>query len=522
MPGQGGDPGDAVPEERADDRKLTGTQKQQVRGSSLLVLGRVLGLFIGLATQVIMVRALTKGDFGAFEYALTLAGSARILLSLGQGRLLSRFMASYEEQGDYPRMFGSMLLAVGTILATSVPFIAAIFLFPDILIGSAVEGDAQRLVLVLVFLSPLEALDQVFVSLFAVFTKPTAIFFRKYLLTPGLRLVVVLALALTDASVMFLAVGYLMSALAGIVIYLVLFVGALRERGLLQHFALRRIVLPYRAVFEFSVPLITGELSLLSLKMGGVFVLAHYHSVVEVADYRVVFGAARLNTAITTSFATLFLPVIARLHTRGEVDELRRSYWHTAAFVAVFTFPIFALTGPLAPSTTLTLFGEKYAGSAPVLSILALGYYVNVVLGFNTYALQVAGRIRYLVGVNILVAVGNIALCLLLAPKYAAVGVAMANCLALLGQNVLTQWALRKSIDTRFIDRDFWSCYCYIVAGALLLLGFQRLVDPGNVLSVVAAAVVSLGVLAASQSALRLSATFPELTRVPLLSRVIR
>ena len=56
----------------------------------------------------------------------------------------------------------------------------------------------------------------------------------------------------------------------------------------------------------------------------------------------------------------------------------------------------------------------------------------------------------------------------------------------------------------------------------MLLLGFQRLVDPGIVLSVIAGAVVSLGVLAASQPALRLSATFPELARVPLLSRVIR
>ena len=161
--------------------------------------------------------------------------------------------------------------------------------------------------------------------------------------------------------------------------------------------------------------------------MGGVFVLAHYHSMSAVADYRVVFSSARLNTAITASFATLFLPVIARLFARGEIDELRRSYWHTAAFVAVFTFPIFALTGPLAPATTVTLFGERYAPSAPVLSILAVGYYVNVVLGFNTYALQVCGRIRFLVLVNVFVAVLNIGLCFLLAPEFAAVGVAGAR-----------------------------------------------------------------------------------------------
>jgi O-antigen/teichoic acid export membrane protein len=500
-----------------------GETRGQIRGSSLLVLGRVLALVIAMATQIIMVRSLSKADFGAFEFAITLAGSARILLSLGQGRLLSRFMATYDEQGDHPRMFGAMLLAVGTIIGTSVLFIAALYFFPDQLIGSAVEGDdARRLVLLLVFLSPLEALDQVFVSLFAVFTKPSAIFIRKYLLAPGLRFVVVLALALSGAGVMFLAIGYLVAAGVGILLYLALFVAALRERDLLSKFRPREIILPFRAVFEFSFPLITGELSLLSLKMGGVVVLAHFHSLLEVADYRVAFGPARLNTAITASFATLFLPVIARLFARDDMNGLRATYWHTAAFVAVFSFPIFALTGPLAPATTVAMFGERYAASATVLSILAVGYYVNVVLGFNTYALQVCGRIRWLVGVNVFIAVLNIALCFAFAPELAAVGIALANCIALTAQNVLNQWALRGSLDTRFLDRSCWTCYALILAGTLLLAVFEWLVAPGIVLGVVVAAVVSLIILWGSQPALQLSATFPELRRVPLLGRLVR
>ena len=53
----------------------------------------------GRSVVINLPRTLTKPEFGAFEYALTLAGSARILLSLGQGRLLSRFMATYDEEG---------------------------------------------------------------------------------------------------------------------------------------------------------------------------------------------------------------------------------------------------------------------------------------------------------------------------------------------------------------------------------------------------------------------------------------
>lgn len=508
---------------RPDEAALGAHERSQVRGSALLVLGRMLSLAIGMATSVIIVRVLSKADYGAFEYAITLAGAGRVLLSLGQGRLLSRFMAQYDEEGDYPRMFGSMLLAVGTIVVTSAGCITAIYLFADPILRSSVEGDtAVRLVLILIFVAPLEALDQVFVSLFAVFSKPRAIFFRKHLLGPGLQFVVVLVLALTGASVTFLAVGYLVAAIGGILLYVVLMAQVIRERHLAEKFSLRRIILPFKAVFSFSLPLITGELTLLSFKIGGVLVLGMTHGVVEIANYRVVFNPSRLNTAITTTFATLFLPVLARLYARRAMDELRQSYWHTAVFVAVFTFPIFALTGPLSEATTVTLFGERYAESAVVLSILATGYYFNVMLGFNAYALQVAGRIRYLVVVNLTIAALNVGLCFLLAPDYGAVGVALANCFSLVMQNVVNQLALRRSIHTPFIGRECWTAYGLVLVATLFLWGFRVLVHPDIFLSVLVAGLTFLGVLGGSQRALRLGETFPELRRVPILGRMVR
>ena len=279
---------------------------------------------------------------------------------------------------------------------------------------------------------------------------------------------------------------------------------------------------PYRAVFGFSIPLISGEIALLSTTVGGVVILGLYHSLDEVANYRAVFGSARLNTAVTASFVTLFLPVIARFYSRGDIAGLRTNYWQTAAFVAVFTFPIFALTGPLASATTVALFGERYADSVGVLAVLSVGYYLNVMLGFNAYTLQVCGRIRYLVLVNASMAVINVGLCFLLAPPYAAVGVAVANSVALLSQNLFNQLALRKSISTAFIARECWACYGLILLGAGSLYGFSLLASPGMIVSLLAAAVVSLIVLAGSQRALQLADTFPELKRIPLVGRAIR
>jgi O-antigen/teichoic acid export membrane protein len=498
-------------------------RREHVRGSSLLVLGRILTLVLTTATQVVVVRALTKEEFGAFAYALAFAAAGRILLSLGQGRMLSRFMAKYEERREYDRMFGSMFLAVGTILVTSTIAMLTLFVFADELIGSTVQDPAiTKVVFILLFLAPLEALDQVFVSLFAVFSRPTTIFFRKYILTPGLRLIVVLALAVTGASVSFLAIGYLAAGVVGMVVYLLVFVKVLRERGLLGHLRMRRIVLPFREVFSFSTPMITGELLQLSIVVGGVVILAYHHSAEEVANYRAVFNPARLNTAVLAAFVPLFLPLAARLFERGDIDGLRRTYWHTGAFVAVLTFPVFALTGPLATEFSVLLFGARYEDAGVVLAILSVGYYFSTVLGFNAYTLQVCGWIRFQVLVNIVAAVANIGVSLLLVQRYGAVAIAVATLVTLVVQNLVNQWALRRALGTAFIDRSCAVAYLTIVLAAAALWGFQALVEPGLVIGVLAAVAVSLVVLVVSRSALELEDVFPELRRVPVVRWLIR
>lgn len=497
--------------------------RDHVRGSTLLVGGRIASMVFTVLTQVLIVRALTKAEYGAFAYALALAAAGRTLLSLGQGKMLSRFMALYEEQRDYGRMFGAMALAAGTIMITSTALLVVLFLSQDALVGAAVDDRAAvQLLLILAFMAPLEALDQVFVSLFAVFSRPKAIFFRKYLFTPALRLVVVLVLVATGASVTFLAVGYLAAQVVGLLVYISLLVTVLRERGLLVHLRLRGLTFPFKAVFAFSLPMITGELVYLAMNTGSVVILGIYHSVEDVADYRAVFPAATLNKFVFSSFVTLFLPLAARLFARNDHDGVRRTYWQTALFLAVFTFPVFAMTGPFASATTQTLFGERYSDASAILALLSLGYYINIALGFNAYTLQVYGRIRFLLVSNVVIIAISLGLTLLLVPRLGALGVGISNCLTLVIQNVITQFALRSTIGTAFIDRSYLRCYLIIALVSGVLWGVDVLASPGLPASLFAAAVGSLVVLLSNRRALNLLDTFPELRRVPVLRRVLR
>jgi len=476
-----------------------------------------------VATQVVIVRALSKSDFGLFAYGLALVAGGRVLLSLGQGKLLSRFMSTYDERGDHARMLGSMVLTIFTIAVTSVLLICGLAAFGDIFLTGAVDRPGALTILVVVALmAPLDSLDLVFESLFAVFSRPRAIFVRKYLLTPGLRLVVVVLLALLDQGVLVLAVGYLATQLFGLLLYATLLVGLLRRRGLLGPERPRRLVLPVRESLAFSLPTMTTELVYLSMQVVSVLLLGAWRGTAAVATYRAVFPAARLNQFVFATFVTLYLPMAARLRERQDHKGVRTAYWQTAAVLAVLTFPVFAMSGPFATVTTVTLFGQRYENSAPVLALLAVGYFTSVVLGFNAFTLQVYGRLRFLVMVNVACAALNISLSVLLIPRAGAVGVAAANCATMVVQNVVIQWRLAKLLDTGFLDRRALRLYLVLISLVTTLALVGWLLDPPFLVAVTLSGLSWLILLLTTRSTLRLAEAFPEARRLPLVRHLVQ
>jgi O-antigen/teichoic acid export membrane protein len=497
--------------------------RRQIRGSAVFMGGRVLSLLLTVTTQVVIVRYLGMAEYGAFAYALVLVGAGRMLLSLGQGRVLSRFLSLFDEQGEPDKAVGSLFLAMVTVAVTSGVGLLALLLFVDDLAPAALgEPDAVAVLLVLVLLAPMEAVDEILFAAFAVFTRARAIFFRRHLLSPGLRLIVVLVIALSGQSELVLAVGYVAAELVGIAVWVSLLVRLLREQNMLGYLRPRRISVPIRAIFALAIPSLTGVFVYLSMNTGSVILLSVYWGAAEIAAYRAVFPAARLNQFVYTAFTTLYLPMAARLFARGDDRGIHENYWHTAVFLLVFSFPIFAMTTVFAPLTTVLLFGERYADSGTVLALLALGYYLNVALGFNASTLSACGRGRHIIAVNSTAALANLALCWLLIPAHGAVGVAVANCLTLVLQNVLNQWGLVRAIRTSFLDREHLRPYLLVLVATLLLWVVERLLSPGLVLALLLVAVTFLALLLLTRRDLRLARTFPELARIAPLRPFMR
>jgi O-antigen/teichoic acid export membrane protein len=497
------------------------TIDRQLRGSSLLLLGRGLSLALNMLIQVLIVRALSKGEYGAFTYALSLVVFWQAIVMFGLDRAIGRFVPIYHEEEAYDKIFGVILMALGVVVGLGAALVVFGWTLRGFLGGSLIDDpQAVTLVAILMALACFGALDSLLLGLLGVFGRPRAIFFRTYVLAPGLRLAVVAVVLLSGSGVVYLAAGYVAAAALGIAIYFWVLFRVLAAEGLLGRFGPRRLTFPVREVFSLTLPLLTTDLLYVAMLSSDAIILGHYHGAVAVGEFRVIQPAAALNELVLASFTVLYTPLAARLFARRDGDAIRTLYWRTAVWIATISFPIFALTLTAAGPVTTLLYGDRYAASATFLSILAVGYYFQAALGFNGTTLMVFGKTRYITVLNVAAMGINLALNLVLIPRYGALGAAVGTTGTFVAHNLLKQVALGRATGISPLDRRYLRVYGVIGAVMAVLLVAVFVVASGPVQLVLAVG-GGLAVVLLNRRMLEVGQTFPELTRIPLVRRVI-
>ena len=192
-----------------------------------------------------------------------------------------------------------------------------------------------------------------------------------------------------------------------------------------------------------------------------------------------------------------------------------------ATSVAVFSLPVFLLTSACARPVTLLIYGERYAESGILLAILSVGYYFNAALGFNGMTLKVYGRLRYIVTINLGAIVVGFAGNLLLIPRYGAIGAAAATGATLIVHNLFKQAGLRLGTGIDPFETRYLRVYGWIALAVVVTLLPQWLLPVPPAVTILMAAVVSLGVVRVTRKELALQDTFPEVARLPFVRRLV-
>jgi O-antigen/teichoic acid export membrane protein len=491
-----------------------GTAAQRhIRRSSVLLVGRVFAVALNFASQVLLVRYLSRTSFGAFSYALAVIGFVQGFATFEMTSALARWVPIYRERRQPDALYGSVVMAFGFVTITGLLIAAAIILTFVLVDVPRIDPESRRLVIALAILIPMQSLDALVTSIFSILGDTRAIVIRGSIIAPALRVALVGALVIAGAGIDVLAYGYLLISGVGLAYYACSLWRALVARGLLKEFRSHTLRYPARDIFGFASPLVVTVLVWSLIESSDTLLLGYFHGVNDVAAFRAVLPLAQLNRIVVMAFQAMYLPAAARLFVRGDRQGLSGLYWQTAMWMAVLSFPPFVCTFSFATPTAAALFGTRYLDAAPVLSILSLGYFFNTALGFNGLTLKTFNKVRITVGIDIAAVVLNVALNLVLIPRWGAVGAASGTCATLIVHNLLKQIGLRKFTNVPGISRSYLRVYGMLLAIPCLLLAVQRVLPSSLWVALPLSAIGSLLVFWAARSHLAVGTTFPELER---------
>lgn len=400
-----------------------------LKGSSIVFIGFIVQFGLGFASRVVIARYLGQVDYGLVNIGLTVLTTASIIVLLGLNTGISRFLPRHENPEDRR---GVLVSAFSLVVPVALLVSGAIVVFADVIATAVFKNpSAEPIIRLFGVIIPMMVLIKLTVGSIRGQQEATPRVLIQNIGIPVLRfgaivVAVVLGLGVIGVSGAYMAAYALVGA--GSLYYLY------RRTELFE----RTDATPMRRdLLSFSAPLII--VTTMNMVHGNidVFVLGYFQSASEVGTYTAVYPLTKLLKMGLITFGFLFMPLISELHADGRDAEARRTYQIVSKWVLFVTLPLFLVFITYPEIVIRYTFGEEYLAGATALAILSIGFFANAVAGPSGDTLVAIGSTRLIMVYNTIAAGVNVALNLLLVPRYSLVGAAVATTIAFVVMNGL-------------------------------------------------------------------------------------
>jgi O-antigen/teichoic acid export membrane protein len=219
-----------------------------------------------------------------------------------------------------------------------------------------------------------------------------------------------------------------------------------------------------RKLFAFSLPVVLQSVSWTALQRSDVMLLGLFRGTAAVGLYQPVLRIVEVAGTAFGVIGSYYIPAASRMLGQGRIDELRRTYIALTKWSMALISPLLAIylvgVGPL----LVRLFGPEFAHMEMVARVLAIGYVLQIVTGFNGSTLIALGRTREITIRAIAMIVLNVGITASLIPPFGLIGAATGTTLIFGIVNVANSYLAWKTARVHPVAKD-----SLIVAGAIVL-----------------------------------------------------
>ena len=377
-----------------------------------------------VCTSAIIARRLGPGNMGVYGYAMWIVGTLGILANVGLPSALTKYISEYLGSGDIATAVGVCkgLLFTQLGVAAGVSVLTACFML--------LKGPYRNIIGLAAVLLFFQALQQSLGAALAGIQR----FDRLALTSLYVALVSVASVgtaALLHAGVM----GMLWATLSGLLAAIWLYFRDVKTYLLKSSPALTPApsTMPdtFRRIRQFSLT-VSYILLLDSIvwQRSEILFLKTYSTIAQVGFYTLAYSIASKMSDITATFSATLMPLYAESYGRDGLRNVGLVFVNALKYLQMLVVPLCLIGAALAKPLTQLLYGSQFLAVALPLQVLLLSMSftsIGVVISPLLYGID---KQSFIAKYGTAVAVLNLALDLILIPRYAAVGAAVANCTA--------------------------------------------------------------------------------------------
>jgi len=404
------------------------------KGAGFVFIGTLIGRTFGYGTRIIIARFLGASDYGLISLGFAALTMAAALAAIGLPAGITRYVSFYKGKEDEGRIKGTILSAIKMNLPISIIFSLLLF-FGAGWISVHVFHDANLTPVLKIFSIgvPFLVLAQNLLSVTVGFQEMKYYVYIQFIFQEPLKLGAIVTLVALGFGVIGVAWGWVLA-----IILMPFLAFYFLEKKVFPIFNTKIKAIPMdRELFSFSWPLIFVAIAGIVMGFTDTLMVGYFCTSYEVGIYNAALPTAMLIRMPSLALASIFMPVITELYSRGKYDDLRDTYSAVIKWILSLAFPAFLLMALFSDDIIKILFGAEYVAGAGALAILAFGFFISTILARASSILSAFGRTKIIMVVSFAAAAANLCLNLYLIPIFGIKGAAMATASSLIFLGVL-------------------------------------------------------------------------------------
>ena len=198
-----------------------------------------------------------------------------------------------------------------------------------------------------------------------------------------------------------------------------------------------------RKILSISLPMFMTATMTFVIGQTGVIMLGMFRSEAEVGYYAIAVKLATLTAFILQAVNSMAGPKFSELFYSEKIDELFYVAKKSAKLIFWTTAPILLGFVILGKPVLHIAFGQEFTKAYPALVLLVIGQFVHSISGASGLFMNMTGNQNVLRNILFIATSSNVAINLLLTPKYGIYGAAIAGMTSLMGWNIASLFYMK-------------------------------------------------------------------------------